>query len=113
MAEALLRVEAGEEDPPCLVCGGVQKSATVSFGQSLDPAVLDTAFAAARSADLFLAVGTTLQVLPAASLAGAAVAAGARLVVVNQGATAYDDSADALVHAPIGQALPVLFGLEG
>ncbi|NHC45416.1 SIR2 family NAD-dependent protein deacylase [Motilibacter aurantiacus] len=108
MAEVLARVEAGEEDPACLVCGGVLKSATVSFGQSLDEQVLARAFAAARSCDLFLAIGTTLQVLPAASLPGAAQAAGAALVVVNQGETAYDDTADAIVHAPIGQALPAL-----
>ena len=107
-SDVLARVDAGEQDPACPVCGGILKSATVSFGQSLDQDLLATAFAAARSSDLFLAVGTTLQVLPAASLPGAALAAGASLVVVNQGETAYDESADAIVRAPIGEALPDL-----
>ncbi|WP_407939719.1 SIR2 family NAD-dependent protein deacylase [Motilibacter deserti] len=112
MGEALERVVAGDEDPACLVCGGMLKSATVSFGQDLDPGVLARAFDAARSCDLFLAVGTTLQVLPAASLPGAAEAAGAALVVLNQGETAYDDSADAVVRAPIGEVLPALVALH-
>ncbi|HZN42330.1 MAG TPA: Sir2 family NAD-dependent protein deacetylase, partial [Actinomycetota bacterium] len=65
MREQLDRVRAGEPDPPCVDCGGIQKSATVSFGEQLDPADLDAAFAAAAVCDLFLAVGTSLTVQPA------------------------------------------------
>ena len=68
MADVLPRLEAGDEDPACEVCGGILKSATVSFGQSLDRRVLDAAVAATEAADLFLAVGTSLQVYPAAGL---------------------------------------------
>jgi NAD-dependent deacetylase len=109
-AQTLERVLAGEPDPPCRTCGGILKTATVSFGQSLDPAVLSAAVAAAAGADLVLAVGTTLTVRPAASLVDVALRAGARLVVVNDGATAYDRLAAARVGGRIGEVLPLLVG---
>jgi NAD-dependent deacetylase len=109
-AQALDRVRAGEADPACLECGGILKTATVSFGQSLDPAVLSAAVAAAAGADLLLAIGTTLTVRPAASLVDVALGAGARLVVVNDGPTAYDGLAAARVGGRIGEVLPVLVG---
>ncbi|MFI1830408.1 SIR2 family NAD-dependent protein deacylase [Streptomyces sp. NPDC020412] len=108
MADALARVEAGEEDPPCLVCGGVLKSATVMFGQSLDPAVLGQAIEIARACEVFIAVGTSLQVQPAASLTGMAAEAGARVAIVNAQPTPYDAIADEVVREPIGTALPAL-----
>uniref|UniRef100_UPI002867CD63 Sir2 family NAD-dependent protein deacetylase n=1 Tax=Streptomyces phytophilus TaxID=722715 RepID=UPI002867CD63 len=108
MAETLRRVAAGEPDPPCRECGGILKSATVMFGQHLDPEVLATAVAVAEAADVFLAVGSSLQVQPAASLAGRAAAAGARLVVVNAEPTPYDHLAAEVVRTPIGEALPPL-----
>ena len=108
MREALDRVAAGEPDPPCLRCGGILKSATVYFGQMLDEAVVGACTAAAADCDLFLAVGTSLQVWTAAGLADVAVGAGARLVVVNAEATPYDEVADLVVRERIGQALPRL-----
>lgn len=108
MRENLDRVEAGEPDPACLSCGGVQKAATISFGQSLRPAVLQAARRAAQDCDLLLAVGTTLQVQPVAGLVEVAAAAGARLVIVNRGPTPYDDLAAALLRDPIGETLPRL-----
>ncbi|MFJ7199548.1 MULTISPECIES: SIR2 family NAD-dependent protein deacylase [unclassified Streptomyces] len=108
MAEALARVEAGEADPPCTVCGGILKSATVMFGERLDPAVLGQAVSIAKACEVFIAVGTTLQVQPAASLAGLAVENGARLTVVNAEPTPYDELAEAVVREPIGTALPAL-----
>jgi NAD-dependent deacetylase len=108
MADVLARVEAGEDDPPCHACGGIQKSATISFGQSLDPAVLETCVAAARGCDLFVAVGTSLQVQPAASLCGVAVGGGTALVVVNAEPTPYDPVAAAVLREPIGELLPRL-----
>lgn len=110
MREALDRVAAGEEDPVCLACGGILKSATVMFGQRLDPVVLADAVAVAKGCDVFIAVGTSLQVQPAASLAGMAAEHGARLVIVNAEATPYDHLAAEVVREPIGTALPALLG---
>jgi len=106
MMAALDRVKAGEPDPACERCGGILKSATVMFGQALDARVLTRAAAAAGSADLFLAVGSTLTVEPAASLCGVAVAAGAALVIVNRDPTPYDPLAAAVIRVPIGEAVP-------
>ena len=83
MQVALDRVAAGEADPPCLACGGILKSATISFGQSLVAEDLERAMAAARATDLLLAVGTTLTVFPAADVVPLAVAQGAPVVIVN------------------------------
>jgi NAD-dependent protein deacetylase/lipoamidase len=110
MEEALARVEAGEEDPDCLRCGGILKSATVMFGQRLDPGVFFRAEQAARRCDLFLAIGSTLSVEPAASLCGVAAGAGAALVIVNADATPYDDLAAEVIREPIGTALPRIAG---
>ncbi|MFE9448580.1 NAD-dependent deacetylase [Streptomyces sp. NPDC006739] len=108
MEDALARVEAGEEDPPCLRCGGILKSATVMFGERLDPVVLGEAVAITKACTVFIAVGTSLQVQPAAGLAGVAADHGARLVVVNAEPTPYDDRAEEVVREPIGTALPRL-----
>ncbi|WP_346178244.1 SIR2 family NAD-dependent protein deacylase [Streptomyces cuspidosporus] len=108
MAEALERVAAGEPDPACLVCGGILKSATVMFGESLDPEVLTGAVAVAKACQIFIAVGTSLQVQPAASLAGMAAESGARLIIVNAEPTPYDELAEELIREPIGTALPAL-----
>jgi NAD-dependent deacetylase len=108
MAEVLDRVDAGESDPPCTTCGGILKSATISFGQALDPDVLQRAFEAAADCQLFLAVGSSLTVQPAAGTCGIALEAGARLVVVNNEPTPYDDLAHAVLQAPIADVLPAL-----
>ena len=108
MAGALARVEAGEADPACRTCGGILKSATVMFGQPLDPVVLAQAGQAAARCDLFFAVGSTLTVEPAASLCSLAVSAGAPLVIVNRDATPYDGLAAEVIREPIGTAIPRL-----
>jgi NAD-dependent deacetylase len=108
MAAALARVEAGEPDPACRRCGGILKSATVSFGQALDAAVIEAAAGAATDCDVFVAVGTSLTVHPAAGLTDLAAGAGARVVVVNAEPTPYDGLADLVVREPIGTALPRL-----
>ena len=84
------------------MCGGILKTATVSFGQRLDPDVLDAAIEAARTADLLVAIGTTLTVMPVAGLADMAK----RLAIVNAETTAYDAQADVVVREPIGVVLP-------
>ncbi|MYW66806.1 NAD-dependent deacetylase [Streptomyces sp. SID8379] len=108
MEAALARVEAGEDDPACVICGGVLKSTTVMFGEQLDPVVLGEAVAVTQACEVFFAVGSSLQVHPAAGLAGLAAEHGARLVVVNAEPTPYDELADEVVREPIGTALPRL-----
>jgi NAD-dependent deacetylase len=108
MASALSRVAAGEPDPPCLLCGGVLKSATISFGQALDRATVMRAVQAVRESELLLVVGTSLQVQPVASLVDVALSAGARIVIVNAQPTPYDAVADAVLREPIGEVLPTL-----
>ena len=108
MEEALDRVRSGEEEPSCLVCGGILKSTTISFGEPLVAADLARAEDAAASCDLLLAVGTTLTVHPAAGLVPVAAASGARIVIVNAEPTAYDHLADAVLRARISDVLPEL-----
>ena len=102
------RVRAGEEDPPCEDCGGILKSATISFGQALVPEVIARAMRAAQRADLLIAIGSSLQVYPVAGAVPLAKAAGARVVILNAEATPFDDMADAVFRDPIGQVLPLL-----
>ena len=111
MPETLDRVRAGEEDPPCKFCGGILKSATISFGQALVPEVIDRAMRAAGQAEVMLAVGTSLQVYPIADAVPAAKAAGARVVIINAEPTPFDDLADAVLAGSIGEILPTLCGL--
>jgi NAD-dependent deacetylase len=113
MRETLSRVRAGEPDPACLACGGILKSATISFGQNLDPALLARADAAAASADLFIAIGTSLTVYPVARLPERALDAGARLVIVNAEATPIDDRAHAVLAGRAGEILEQLVGAVG
>ncbi len=111
MQAVLDRVRAGEGDPSCHDCGGILKSATISFGQALVPEVIDRAMNAAAEADLFFAVGTSLQVYPIAGALPAARTAGARIVIVNAQPTPFDDIADAVYREPIGTVLPQLFSV--
>ena len=108
MDETLARVRAGEDDPPCEVCGGILKSDTISFGQALVPEVIDRAMQVSEECDLLLAVGSTLSVYPAANCVPVAKAAGARVVIVNGGPTEMDALADAVLNGPIGDILPAL-----
>jgi len=108
MENALARVRAGEPDPPCRSCGGILKSATISFGQQLVPEVIDRAMRAAAEADLFLSVGTSLQVYPIAGAVQIAKHAGARLVIINAEPTPFDDLADAVFNESISEVLPRL-----
>jgi NAD-dependent deacetylase len=106
--DALARLEAGEPDPPCRDCGGILKTATVMFGEELDPEVLGQAARIARACTVMVAVGTSLQVYPAAGLVAMAADGGARLVIVNAEPTPYDDLASEVIREPIGTALPRL-----
>ena len=106
MQPVLERVLTGETDPHCELCGGILKSATISFGQNLEPEVIDRAMQAAREADMLLAVGTSLQVYPAASVVPVARSARARIVIVNAEPTPFDAIADAVLGGSIGEVLP-------
>jgi len=106
MQDALERVRAGEPDPPCMRCGGILKSDTISFGQALVPEVIDRAMNAAGEADLLISVGTSLQVYPIAGAVPAAKRAGARVVIVNARPTPFDGIADAVLRDAIGEVLP-------
>ncbi len=106
MQKVLDRVRAGEQDPHCRDCGGILKSDTISFGQQLVPEVIDRAMQAAGEADLFLAVGTSLQVYPIAGAVDMARSAGAKLVIVNAQPTPFDELADAVFSASISEVLP-------
>ncbi len=110
MLETLERVRAGEADPACRACGGILKSATISFGQNLVPEVIDRAMQAASEAELFLAVGTSLQVYPVAGTVELARAAGAKIVILNAQPTPFDDVADAVLRGSISEVLPRICG---
>ncbi len=108
MQRVLERVRAGEEDPRCRDCGGILKSDTISFGQQLVPEVIDRAMRVAGEADLFLAVGSSLQVYPIAGAVDIARSAGAKLVIVNAQPTPFDDVADAVLPGSISEVLSKL-----
>jgi NAD-dependent deacetylase len=112
MQPVLERVRTGEEDPSCSACGGILKSATISFGQQLVPEVIDRAMQAAAEADVFVAVGTSLQVYPIAGALPAARAAGAKVVIVNAEPTAMDALAHAVLAGSISTVLPRVLGSD-
>ncbi len=110
MAEALERVAAGEQDPPCVHCGGILKSATISFGQALDTRVIMKAHAAAQNCDVLVAAGSSLGVHPAAGFVEVAADAGADVVIVNAEPTPYDDIAAVALRGGTGELLPRIVG---
>jgi NAD-dependent deacetylase len=110
MQLVLERVRAGEEDPACRDCGGILKSDTISFGQQLVPEVIDRAMQVAAQADLFIAVGSTLQVYPVAGAVDIARGAGAKVIIVNAQPTAFDEVADAVFPGSISEVLPAILG---
>jgi NAD-dependent deacetylase len=111
MDDTLERVRAGDEDPACLDCGGILKSATISFGQNLVVEDLERSQRAAAESDLFLALGTSLGVYPAAALPEIALRNGARLVIVNAQETPFDPAAGAVLRDQLGDVLPPLVEL--
>jgi NAD-dependent deacetylase len=91
--------------PDCDDCGGYVKTATISFGQAMPEEAMRRAEALSGVCDLFLAIGSSLVVWPAAGFPLLAKRSGARLVVLNREATDFDDIADLVVRADIGQTL--------
>ena len=108
MRETLDRVRGGEADPPCLVCGGIVKSDTISFGQPLVPEVIDRALRVSEECDLMIAVGSTLSVYPVANCVPIAKRSGAPVIIVNGQPTEMDRHADHLLIGQIADILPAL-----
>ncbi len=108
MDEAIRRIAAGDPAPNCERCGGFLKPATISFGQAMPERELDRAMQLSRECEVFLAVGSSLVVQPAALLPLVTKRSGARLIIINRTPTPLDDSADLVLRDEIGHALPAL-----
>ncbi len=100
------------EPPNCRICKGVVKSATISFGQAMPEEEMARAGAAARACDLFLAVGSSLVVYPAANLPITARRSGAKLVILNRDPTELDGHADLVLNAEIGPTMGRIVGVN-
>ncbi len=111
MDEAVRRVEEGNLAPECDGCGGLLKPATVSFGQSMPEREMDLAVRACLDCDVFLAVGSSLVVYPAAALPELAKQNGAALIIINRTPTPMDGIADLVINDEIGKVLPQLVGM--
>jgi NAD-dependent deacetylase len=109
--EALDRVRAGEDDPPCPDCGGILKTSTISFGQNLVPEVIEAAYGVSSTCDVMLAVGSTLGVYPVAGCVPEAKRGGAKVVIVNSHPTEMDELADDVIRDSISDVLPDLLGV--
>lgn len=109
--DALDRVRGGEDDPPCPTCGGIIKTATISFGQNLVPEVIEAAYQAAADCDVLLAVGTTLGVYPVAGVVPEAKRRGGKVIILNSHPTEMDDLANDVVRGSISELLPQMLGV--
>jgi NAD-dependent deacetylase len=111
--EPILAAFARDEQPPvCTRCGGLVKTATISFGQAMPPVAMARADEATRACDLFLVLGSSLVVYPAAGFPQLARRHGARLIIVNREPTEQDDGADLVIHADIGVTLGSALGVD-
>jgi len=102
------RLDAGEEDPHCPICGGVLRTSTILFGEALPKDALERALAFTKQADLMLVIGTSLVVNPAARLPQIAIRAGAKVAIVNREPTPLDDWFDVVYRGDSGPALSQL-----
>ncbi len=108
MDEAVKRIERGDPAPECEKCGGLLKPATISFGQAMPEREMARAAQLSRSCEVFISVGSSLVVYPAALFPAMARQAGARLILINRTPTPLDEVADLVVRDEIGKALPAL-----
>ena len=99
------RLERGEEVPRCDHCGGLLKPATISFGQAMPEQETRESFEVAGTCDLFIVLGSSLVVHPAASLPSEAINNGAKLAIVNLTGTPYDHYADIVIRAKCGEVM--------
>jgi len=112
MDEAVRRVEAGDPAPECDHCGGLLKPATVSFGQAMPEVPMMRAQAETLACDLFIVLGSSLVVYPAAAFPMMARRNGAKLVIVNRDPTDQDSSADLVLHREIGATMGRVVGVN-
>jgi NAD-dependent protein deacetylase/lipoamidase len=112
MDEIVKRVEEGDPAPECEMCGGLLKPATVSFGQAMPAREVELAVKACHDCDVFLAVGSSLVVYPAAALPEMAKQNGATLIIINRTPTPLDGIADLVINEEIGKTLPKLVGVK-
>lgn len=104
--------DAQGDVPDCTACGGLVKTATISFGQSMPEEAMRRAAFETRAADLFIVLGSSLVVYPAAGFPEQAKRNGARLAIVNNDPTPLDDIADLVVNAPIGEVMGGAVGIN-
>jgi NAD-dependent deacetylase len=104
----LERIKDGEEEPTCRECSGFLKPNTVSFGQNLNPDHLKISERVSRDCDLFMALGSSLQVQPAASFVMVAHTAGRPVIIINREATPYDSIAAYKLSGPLAEILPAI-----
>lgn len=102
------RLEAGETDPACLECRGYIKPATVSFGQAMPENEMMKAYECTLKCDLFIMIGSSLQVEPAASIPREAHRTGAKLIYINRTPTPSDHLADVLFNENAGDVMSLL-----
>lgn len=98
--------------PLCVKCDGIVKTATISFGQAMPEIQMARAQDETMACDLFIVLGSSLVVYPAASFPRIAKRRGARLVIVNREATDQDDDADMVIHAEIGSTMSRAIGVN-
>jgi NAD-dependent deacetylase len=111
MSELQQRIDAGEIDPQCPSCGGYLKSATILFGQRIPETVLDRAKELTAACDLFLVVGSSLKVMPAAMLPRMALQRNIPLIIINLQPTSLDAAAEVVIHEQAGHILPQLVAM--
>ena len=105
------RIDSGEIDPCCTVCGGYMKSATILFGQRIPEQELQHARQLVEECDLMLVVGSSLKVVPAATLPRIALRREIPLIIINLQPTSLDSVADVVIHERAGVVLPKIVGL--
>ena len=103
--EIVSRVEKGEDAPECDACGGPIKARTISFGQAMPEKEMRLATEVTLKADLYIAIGSSLVVEPAASFPRLAKQSGASLIIINNQETPIDDYADLVIREPIGKTM--------
>lgn len=112
LAPIMAAFERDETVPECATCGGIVKSATISFGQAMPQAAMARAQAESTSCDLFIVLGSSLVVYPAAGFPALAKRRGAKLVIINREPTDQDGSADLVVHEEIGVIMGEAVGVD-
>lgn len=113
LEKILADFERDESLPVCSGCGGIVKTATVSFGQPMPPIAMERAEQLTADCDLFLVLGSSLSVYPAAGFPEYALRSGARLAIINRDPTGLDHAADLVIHDGIGDTLARAVELAG